>query len=199
MKIPIRLPRWRECILERYATALTGINWREASVYRQPIPLIFIKLTLFAGFVYLLMILAPAAAQFLEEGFRFFRLHEIYKFEFPHAGFFVRLTRLLLLIPLAHSGIFFLLDQIEATFSAAVIDKRGRCVYYVRDRLVTKELCQLRLVEIDMIRLKQNLLLRPFRVGTVELVRKNGQTITIRGLWHAPALYRELMTSRQSL
>ena len=129
---------------------------------------------------------------YLKQGILFFRLHEIYNFDLPTTTFLENLAKIILLIIIGYTGIFFVKYQLEALLSALVISKADKRVYYIKNSFLLKELYIFSIPEIDHVVLKQNILTRLIGIGTIMLQKKSGEQVIIASIKNASKVCTQL-------
>ncbi|MBN2439953.1 MAG: hypothetical protein JXJ04_01350 [Spirochaetales bacterium] len=157
-------------------------------------PLLFVLAKLGAGIVLSLSFfsLYPYLATYIKELILFFRLNEIYNFDFPTTTFIESIARAILLIILGYIGIFYVKYQFEALFSALVISTTDKKVYYIKNALIMKELFIFSMPEIDLVVLKQNILTRLLGIGTILLQKKSGEQVIIASIKNPSKIFLHL-------
>ncbi|MFP4362648.1 MAG: hypothetical protein ACLFR1_02135 [Spirochaetia bacterium] len=163
----------------------------------QPVLWVAVKVTVVVLLSIKIYSFHGAVGNWFEEVVAFFRLEEIYNFDFPSSSFFQRISRYLFLFVIAYYGLYFLYYQILAFFSALVIDTESNRAYYVKNSLLSKELYILPLPEMDMVVLKQNLIFRLFSMGSVVFHKNSGETITVSSIFMAPSAVKLLSAQKK--
>jgi hypothetical protein len=173
-----------------YLKRSTGIEDSDSIVSWQPLPYVLLKVVIAAVILVSLYILSPVLGGWLEKGFRFFKLHEIYSFTFPSRSFFDTVARgLVLLIELYYGG-YFCYHQLLALCSTLVMSARVGKLCLIKSILIRKEVHVMSTHDLDLVVLKQNLLSRVLGIATLVVTTRNGIRLTIRGLTYAPALMK---------
>lgn len=165
--------------------------------YWQPMLYVSAKIALVILISYNIYILYPILGGYIEKGFEFFRLHEIYNFDFPKPSFFDTIAKYLLLFVVGYHGLYFLYFQIQALFSTLVIDKQNCRMYYLKNAVIHKQVYVITLREINYLSLNQNLLFRLLRMGSIVVEKKNGESIKIASLMNAPKAMKYLTPAVQ--
>jgi len=166
---------------------------REPSILAwQPLPLILLKLALFAEGALLLYSRHPLLADAMEQGVKFFRLHEIYRFSLPERPFFVRVAGLLFAAVIGYYGLAFLVHQVQALFSTLAVDRKAGRLYYIRGFLVKTDLLVFSIPQMEYVTLKHNLVSRLLDIGTLVVQEKSGERIVVRSVGQASAVLRAL-------
>lgn len=179
----------REKSIRRYLKKAASLEGRSLIAW-QPVLWIFVKIGLLLFISYRLYLFHPIVAGWLEEGLKFFRLSEIYNFDFPGKSSFLTISSYLFLFILGYHGLYFLYYQLQALFSSVVISESEKKVYYIRSSLVKKDLFIFTIPEIDLVVMEQNLLFRPFKMGNLNLFKKSGEKIVVTSLKEAPGLVK---------
>ena len=161
--------------------------------------LILVKLLIVAYLSYRFHALYPFLGSWIKKGFEFFRLHEIYNFQFPRKRTFDTVAEVLFLLIIAYYGIPFLIRQIQAFFSSLVIDPSEKKVYYIKSFLLVKDIYIWMIPEIHHVVLKQNVVSRILNIGTVVLEKKAGEKVVIRSLFKAPDIVKQLMKFKKAV
>ncbi|MBN1523324.1 MAG: PH domain-containing protein [Spirochaetales bacterium] len=186
----------RERFIRFYIQKTTGINSKGMLIAWQPLHFVILKIALLTGVSYLLYTQYPVLSGWLDQGFSFFRLQDIYNFQYPQRSFFDLIAQGILVFIIGYYGVYFAYYQIQSLFSSAVLTLRHNTLFYIRNFLVKKELFIFKLTDIDYLVLKQNLLYRLFGVGTILIKNRAGEIVTIRSLKYASHLVRKLSYAR---
>jgi hypothetical protein len=173
-----------------------GVNRDGLLICWQPVFLILFKVGIAAFVSYRVYLFYPLIGKWLKEGFDFFKLQEIYNFEFPKQPFFDSVASGILLFVIGYHGLFFLYRQLIGLFSVLVVNKDEAKVYYLRSSFVKKELYVFSIPDIALVVLKQNILSRLFHIGTIALQKKSGELIEIRSIMQAQRVVKELSGSK---
>jgi hypothetical protein len=152
------------------------------TIFWQPVPLILCKVAIVAAASYWLYTLFPILGKWLREGFDFFKLQDIYNFEFPKQTFFDSIALYLLLFIIAYHGLYFLYHELSAFLSVLVVNEAEAKVYLVRSVFVKKVLYVFAIPEIALVILRQNIVARIFGIGTISLEKKSGDLVEIRSI-----------------
>jgi len=184
--------RVREYLIRLYLSNTISIDKKDLSITWQSFIYIFLKLAVATIISYRFFLLYPYVSAWLKEGIIFFRLHEIYNFDFPTVAFLDNLAKIILLIILGYAGIFFIIYQIQALFSAFIISPFDKKVYYVKNFLIFKELFIFSIPEIDHVVLNQNIIYRFFGIGTIRLKKKSGEQVVIANLKNASKIFTKI-------
>ncbi len=183
--------RLRNRFTERYLTRTLAVTPDSLGCHFQPPLLVLARVALFAVVAFNIYSLYPVVGNWLQKGFEFFQLHEIYNFEFPNRSFFHSIAEYLFLLVIGYYGFFFLIRQIQALFSTLAVSRAERKIYYLKNSLIVKHVYLFQISEIDHIVLKQNIIGRLFGVGTIVLAKRNGENVAIAALKDAPGIVRE--------
>lgn len=122
----------------------------------------------------------------LSEIVGFFQLEEIYNFELPTLATYTRWSRLALLGVAGLGGGYLLILQVQALFSTVILDRAGRTLYYIEGYAVFRRVHTVELSRLEVVTLRQWLLTRLVRIGTLDLAVISGERLVIRSLWRAP-------------
>ena len=158
-----------------YLKRTVTFNRKKSFITWQPLLFVLLKVTLGGIAFYLFFSLYPYVSKFIKEGILFFRLHEIYNFDFPTNTFLDTIAKIVLGIIIGYAGLFFVKYQVEALFSALVVSTEDKRVYYIKNALILKSLYIISMPEIDHVILKQNIITRLFGIGTILLQKKSGE------------------------
>lgn len=183
----------------RYYLETHSIKRENLLITWQPLLLIFTKVAIVAFISYLFYLLHPIVGDWLEQGFLFFRLHEIYNFDFPGKSFFQMIAEYLFLFIIGYHGIFFLFHQFQALFSSLAVSRLDKKVYYIKNHLIKKELFVFSVPEMEIFRLKQNILYRLLGIGTITIQKKSGETVIIKSLKNAPQVMKYITSINDSI
>lgn len=143
------------------------------------------KVLLFIVSAVFLFRLHVVVGKWLEQVFGFFKLNEIYNFEFPSPEFFTRISAILFLAVLGYFAFWFGYRQVKEYYSVLTLHPQAKKLIYIEDTLVSKNLHIISIPEIDIIVLRQNLFSSLFHIGTLELQKKSGERIMIASLKNA--------------
>ncbi len=165
--------------------ATTAVKPEKLMVCWQPVPLIIAKVALVAVVSAWLYGFAPLVGKWLKIGFDFFKLEDIYNFEFPKQPFFDAIAGYAILSVIAYYGIWFLYRQLLAFLSVLVINDAEDKVYVVRNAFVRKTLYVFSIADIALVVLRQNLVARLFGIGTISLEKKSGELVEINSVGSA--------------
>ena len=188
--------RVRNYFTERYLTRTLAVTPDSLGFHFQPPLLVLARVALVAIVVFNLYALYPIVGSWIQKGFEFFQLHEIYNFEFPKNSFFHSIAQYLFLLVIGYYGLFFMIRQIQALFSTLAVSRAERKIYYLKNTLIVKHVYLFQISEIDHIILKQNIIGRLFGVGTIVLSKKNGESVVVAALRNAPGIVREFSRIR---
>jgi len=180
----------REWFIRFYLGSIVTTDKKKLTITWQPILLIVIKVALVVIIALLVFPYHLVLGEWLEQGFAFFRLHEIYNFDFPQRDFFINIAKVLFLFVIGYYSIFFGKNQIQALFSSLSLSKNDKTAYYVRNFLIQKDVFIFNIPEMDFIILKQNIIFRIFGIGTISFQRKSGEQIVIKSLKNATKITR---------
>ena len=201
MKKPRRQPqlggpfvRLRNALTTRYLAKTVSVSRDNLTYHFQPPLLVIIKMTIFAVLAVGFYLLFTVLGAWIQKGFEFFRLHEIYNFDFPKKSFFYSVAEIIMLLIIGYYGIFFLLRQVQALFSTLVLSRSENKIFYIKNTLIWKDFYLFQVAEIDHIVLKQNIIGRLFGIGTVVLAKKNGEGVRVASIRDAPGVVREFST-----
>ncbi|OHD56201.1 MAG: hypothetical protein A2Y33_00070 [Spirochaetes bacterium GWF1_51_8] len=197
-KIRAFLDNSRKKPLQKYLQKSVAANPESLTLYFQPRYVIIIKVIFFFAAAYFFYELHHPVGKILQDIIGFFKLDEIYKFTFPGEDFFQKVSSALFLLVLAYFGIWFLGRQIQGLLSGLAVDKSSKKLYYVKNILIATNLYVFNVPEIDVIVLKQNLLARLVRIGTLELQKKSGERIVVSMLQNAPQAVAEIAPLKNS-
>jgi hypothetical protein len=182
----------REQLVRFYLKRVAACKGKDLLIIWQPVYFVFIKIAIAVTLSYLLFSQYFYLSSWLSQGLAFFRLNEIYNFEFPKQPFFDSLAKGILLVIIGYYGLYFTYYQIQALFSSFVVSGRQKKAYYIKNFLVKKDLYIFSLPEMDYFTLKHNLLFRPLGIGTIVLKNKSGETITVRSVAYAPKAIKKM-------
>jgi hypothetical protein len=184
--------RAREFFICRYLSKTLSIHKEHITITWQPVLFILCKIII-AGIVsFLAFGLYPYLSTWLKDGIIFFRLHEIYNFDFPTDAFLDTVAQIILGIILGYIGLFFITYQVQALFSSLVVSTFDKKVYYIKNILIWKALYIFSIPEIDHVVLKQNIIYRFLGIGTIMFQKKSGEKVMMCSLKNAPKVFREL-------
>jgi hypothetical protein len=184
--------RTREFFIYRYLSKTLSIQKEHITITWQPFLFILLKIIIAATASFLAFNLYPYLSSWLKEGLIFFRLHEIYNFDFPTGAFLDTVAQIIIVIILGYIGLFFITYQTQALFSSLVVSTDDKKVYYIKNIIVWKALYIFSIPEIDHVVLKQNILYRLIGVGTIVFQKKSGEKVIINSIKNAPKVFREL-------
>ncbi len=186
------LARVHDYFIRRHVAGLSA-DLANSVIYRHSLLVIALKCAGVGAALYCMYLVHPVLGGWMEKGFAFFRLHQIYKFSFPTRAFFDRTA-------LAGMGVFaayhtagFLYRQLLGLFSVLAVDVQGRCVAYVKSAVLFKETFLLRADDIDVVRLGQNLAGRIFGTGTLDLTLRTGGVFRLPSLSRARGAARDIL------
>ncbi|MBN1698445.1 MAG: PH domain-containing protein [Spirochaetales bacterium] len=181
----------REHCIYRYLSTMMQLEKSGTVITWQPFYLILVK-TIIAVTVFIFVFnLYPYLSGWLGEIVRFFRLHEIYHFDFPTRSSLDTAAQVIIALVLGYIGLFFLIYHIQALFSSLVINNAGKKAYYIRNSVVCTSLYVFSVPEIDHIVLKQNILFRLLGIGTIVFMKKSGEKVTIASIKNASKVFRQ--------
>jgi len=166
----------------RRTIAPTSVRRAKLMVYWQPVPLIIAKVALAVVFSFWFYGLAPFVGKWLKIGFDFFKLQDIYKFEFPKQSFFDAIAGYAILFVIAYVGLWFLYHQLVAFLSVLVVNETENRVYVVRNVFVKKTLYAFSIADIALVVLRQNMFARLFGIGSISLEKKSGELVEIKSI-----------------
>jgi hypothetical protein len=180
----------REGLIRFYlkrTVANTPVNKDNLLICWQPVPFILVKIGLVAVISYQVYGFYTLLGKWLKEGFDFFKLQDIYNFEFPKQPFFDTVAIVLLLFIICYHGLYFLYNQLLAFLSVLVVNKVESKVYIVKNVFIRKELFVFSIPDIALVILRQNILARIFGIGTIALEKKSGELVEIKSVMGARA------------
>lgn len=125
----------------------------------------------------------------------FFELEQIYNFELPTVATYTLWARRVLFVLTAVGAGYALVLQLQALFSTAVLDRDSHTFFYVEGYGLARRVHAIDVNRIEVVTLRQWLLPRLLRVGTLEVVVVSGQRLLIRTLWRAPQFVAALRAS----
>lgn len=156
--------------------------------YRQPLWMPALRSAVTAGLLLAVFSTYKNIGLMLSIVFAFFKLETIFKLDFPGIPFFEKLSLLVLILFFGFHAIGFFLRQIEAMRSLLAFSKGDKNLYYIRNRLFSRNLYVFPINEISHFTYRENLLDRAAKTGTIELTTEEGTTVTIPSLKNAPDL-----------
>lgn len=189
--------RFRHHLTIRYLKKTAAADVNELSFHWQPAIFVIVKVLVVAYLSYRFYLFYPYLGDLIRKGFEFFKLEEIYNFKFPSKSFFDRVAEIIFLFIIIYYGAFFLIRQIQALFSSFIVNRSERIAYYIKNLVVIKNIHVIQIAEIDHIILKQNILGRLIRIGTIVLEKKSGEKIIVRALNKASDITKQLAEMRQ--
>ena len=193
------ITKLRISLVNRYLEKTTDRKTGNLSYHWQPLLLILAKLLVVAYLSYRFHALYPILGTWLKKGFEFFKLYEIYNFQFPKTRTFDTVAEVMFLLVIGYYGIPFLIRQVQALFSSLVVDPAEKKVYYIKSFLLIKDIYIFMAAEMHHFVLKQNIVSRFLRIGTVVLERKAGEKVVVRSLSRAPDIVSQLMKMKKTI
>lgn len=184
--------RFREALVCMYLKRTISFQKTNSTITWQPLFFVLFKLAAAGIISFCFYSLYPYLAGFLKQGILFFRLHEIFNFDFPTATFLDNLAKIILCIIIGYVGIFFVKYQLEALLSALIISAKDKKAYYLKNTFILKELYIFSIPEIDHVVLKQNILTRLLGIGTILLQKKSGERVIIASIKNASSVFAHL-------
>lgn len=196
LKIYNNIAHYNDIFIKNYLQKNIFSSYKEIIFFQQSRLFIAIKFTLFFLIV---MILFPYHVKFgeiLQTGCKFFKLNEIFNFKFPSNLFFYNMSINIFLIFFIYHGYFFLINQVESIFSSLAINQRpsdsrlhlnknyieNPLYCYVKNKLIVKEYIVFSPKDIEYGIIKQNIISKLFKIGTVIFQKHNGDQIIIRSI-----------------
>jgi hypothetical protein len=161
-------------------------------IFWQPVLFILGKLTLVAAISFWVFGFYPVIGKWLKIGFDFFKLEEIYTFEFPKQPFYDSVAMYLILAVIVYYSVYFLYHQVAAFLSVLVINEAERKVYIVRNVFVRKSLYVFSIQDLALVVLSQSMIGRFFGLGTISLEKKSGELVEIKSVYGARRAVRLL-------
>jgi hypothetical protein len=186
--------RARASLVKRYLKATVRLEDPAALMSWQPAFLIALKTAAVLIASLLFYRLRFLLGGWLEKGFAFFKLSEIYNFQFPGRSFFDRIGGIVILIVICYYGAHFLIHQLQALCSSLVVSVQEGKLYYIRSFFVKKDLFVFPMPETDMVVLKQNAVSRFLGIGTIIVREKNGDRIEARGLMRPEEILKRIVS-----
>lgn len=184
--------RLRESLVCMYLKRTISFSKKNSIITWQPLFYILFKCAAAGIISYFFYSLYPYLSGYLKEGILFFRLHEIFNFNFPTTTFLDDLAKIILCIIIGYVGLFFVKYQVEALLSAFMISTKDKKVYYIKNCFFIKELYIFSIPEIDHVVLKQNILTRLLGIGTILLQKKSGECVMIASIKNASKVFSTL-------
>ena len=188
----------RKKIITKYLLKTATDRIGELEFYWQSRFFVFFKILTAVILIYFLFPLHLEAGKYLEQGFNFFKLSEIFNFKFPEGGFFIKISKYFFILVILYYGIIFLSRQIESFFSALVVNKTDKKVYYIKNRIIIKNLFVFSMTEMTAIVLKQNLVSGIFNYGTIVFQKPAGDEIKIGSLKNARLAIRTISSMKDA-
>ncbi|MBN2535206.1 MAG: PH domain-containing protein [Spirochaetales bacterium] len=187
--------RFKEYLVYMYLKRTITFQKRNCIITWQPFFFVLFKVTAAGIISFCFFSLYPYLSGYLKQGILFFRLHEIFNFDFPTTTFLDNLAKIILCIIIGYTGLFFVKYQVEALLSALIINTNDKKVYYIKNTFLLKELFIFSLPGIDHVVLKQNILSRLLGIGTILLQKKSGERIIIASIKNAPGVFTKLSSA----
>lgn len=120
-----------------------------------------------------------------EEVMSFFRLQEIYSFEFPESSFFIGIAKGLFIALLGYFFLYGFYYLYQYFFSELVLIPEMNKIYYRHRKWFTSQLYVIETDDLKMVSIKQNWVQRLIMSGDIRLERVSGDTITVKGVGRA--------------
>ncbi|MBN2737033.1 MAG: PH domain-containing protein [Spirochaetales bacterium] len=168
-----------------YLKKHTSADPEQLEISWQPVVYVGIKIAVIIGAGLWLYSFYPMVAEWMKIGLDFFKLHEIYNFDFPSILFFEKIASWVLGLLIVYHGGFILYHQLVALFSSLSVDPVNNKVYYLENILLKKDLYVFEISEIDLVILRQNILFRFLGMGTLIFQKKSGDQVKIISLKQA--------------
>jgi hypothetical protein len=191
--------RIRESLIRLYLKRTISFQKKKSIITWQPFFFVFFKLASAGIISYLFFLLYPYLSGYLKEGILFFRLHEIFNFDFPSIRVLDNLAKIILGIIIGYIGIFFVKYQVEALLSALIVSPGDKRIYYIKNTFILKELYIFSIPEIDHVVLKQNIITRLLGIGTLLLQKKSGERVIIASIKDAAGVFSTIISATGSV
>lgn len=160
-------------------------NIRTGYCFWQARCLVVLKFIILIGILYLIYPLHVIVGGWFEEVVSFFKLNEIYSFEFPGSEFFIKIAKYLFITLLGYFGLYIIYYLYQYFFSELIFISDTQKIYYRHRKWFINQLYIIEPDDIRLISLQQNWFQRLVMSGDIILVRISGDTIHIKGISRA--------------